>query len=863
MQTVPSGHSLSTRSGAGTSAAGDRDGAQTAAPAKVVEEDKYAATVTAITAARMVVNFHPDLDDTIKEARHLDSMGFPVPETAENVMSQSKKYRRLRDQLSAMVTRYHSLLDSLSPIEKTIMCDEVVALRKVLEPGLTTLTWNSLAVDEFLEVCNRALSEFAALLTQVQKNTSLAAATVRAIATADIIVPPEPRIDEKGNVELLDPVEWVEAVENKMNEVIKDLVDAYRGISPLLIKVEGLVSDEGTGRSPKFMSFYLCWEKRCFAALTRMLLLALTKLQKLFWTLPNGTPLPSSFYTQEDAPQRPLPLFVISASLAAPEVVHSPTGPDLQQLFGRLVRGVVNTTSQFIRYQRGTCIECVPYAVSEPGNRGGRREDIKTHGFNIEIAANPHVMKRVGMLSVTIGQMIQGISRYLDHWRRYRPLWKSNRASSLEKYSQRLRTCEAFDFHLNMYSRIAQDVEAHPVVQDVRFVRIDCKALAAAVHSEARSWIATLGCVLNDSVVPSLLAVNTKFETTASNLAKRPSTLEDFKFVLLVIDRVSSESMDHEHTLTGILERYRTLRMYDIEVAPEEKVLVSTLYAKFAALRTEARRVDGSLVAVKKQFTASTRDQSAVYKAKTEELMQRFMTDGPGSSGIDMDRGVELVEQFRNELAEAKEERDQLVTAEKLFDIPVSSFPALTALERDVKGLEKVYTLYADQKAKIVEWSRTLWSEISMDRLQRGIDELSVRLKRLAKLKHLAPYRVVEERIGSFRDSIPLFSDLKNEALRPRHWKQLMDATGTSFDFNAQTTTLESLFAMNLDQHADVIADITSAAMKEVSIERGIAKIADVWSHVRFEVQRFKKGRMIEALCLRGLMILSCSWMIT
>lgn len=53
-----------------------------------------------------------------------------------------------------------------------------------------------------------------------------------------------------------------------------------------------------------------------------------------------------------------------------------------------------------------------------------------------------------------------------------------------------------------------------------------------------------------------------------------------------------------------------------------------------------------------------------------------------------------------------------------------------------------------------------------------------------------------------------------------RHWKELMERTGTSFDMNPNSFTLENMFAMELHKYSDVIGDIVTSAIKELSIEK-------------------------------------------
>lgn len=49
-----------------------------------------------------------------------------------------------------------------------------------------------------------------------------------------------------------------------------------------------------------------------------------------------------------------------------------------------------------------------------------------------------------------------------------------------------------------------------------------------------------------------------------------------------------------------------------------------------------------------------------------------------------------------------------------------------------------------------------------------------------------------------------------------------MEKTGTSFEMNPGTFTLNNMFAMELHKHVNVISDIVTSAVKELSIEKVI-----------------------------------------
>lgn len=53
-----------------------------------------------------------------------------------------------------------------------------------------------------------------------------------------------------------------------------------------------------------------------------------------------------------------------------------------------------------------------------------------------------------------------------------------------------------------------------------------------------------------------------------------------------------------------------------------------------------------------------------------------------------------------------------------------------------------------------------------------------------------------------------------------RHWKELMEMTGTNFEVNTESFTLENMFAMELHKHSAVIEEIVTCAVKELGIEK-------------------------------------------
>jgi dynein heavy chain len=66
---------------------------------------------------KYMVDFDSQLAEIITETKHMEQLGFSVPELARNVALQEEKYIKYVDGLKHMLNRYHNVLASLDHAE--------------------------------------------------------------------------------------------------------------------------------------------------------------------------------------------------------------------------------------------------------------------------------------------------------------------------------------------------------------------------------------------------------------------------------------------------------------------------------------------------------------------------------------------------------------------------------------------------------------------------------------------------------------------------------------------------------------------------------------------------------------------------
>lgn len=293
-------------------------------------------------------------------------------------------------------------------------------------------------------------------------------------------------------------------------------------------------------------------------------------------------------------------------------------------------------------------------------------------------------------------------------------------------------------------------------------------------------------------------------------------------------------------------ESFRTRLLYAQADQVEERQAqyqdACQIRQRWQALSDEADSVDLNLEDIKAEFSETTKKQVSDFSKVAAEFLDKLKTRGPGLPSVGLDQGLQLLHDFQVELEQLVAEREELVLAEKLFGMHITSYPEVAQVESELKKLAEVYAIYHEYIDAVKGFSSILWSELDVSKLVSGTEEIYTKLKKLKHLKHLPVFELADRTIEGFLNSLPLMADLKSDALRKRHWDQLMRVTGQQFDMDPKTFTLANMFAMQLHNFREEISGITSAAVKELTIEQELQKVAAVWREQKFDLFKYTKG---------------------
>lgn len=186
-----------------------------------------------------------------------------------------------------------------------------------------------------------------------------------------------------------------------------------------------------------------------------------------------------------------------------------------------------------------------------------------------------------------------------------------------------------------------------------------------------------------------------------------------------------------------------------------------------------------TLEATKGRFAEMTQVQISNFLEVLSEFIKRYEEEGPGTVEEDMDEGMDLMEVYEDELVRLDKKRLELQAAELLFDHPLTDYSDFLKVKQDFGYLQIIYKQYDDQKKARDMWGKTLWANLNAQALVDGIETFMKEFRKLPRVIRQHPMGVMLDlKMKQFKSVVPLMVSLKNEAMRERHWKQLMEKTG-------------------------------------------------------------------------------------
>jgi dynein heavy chain 1, cytosolic len=166
--------------------------------------------------------------------------------------------------------------------------------------------------------------------------------------------------------------------------------------------------------------------------------------------------------------------------------------------------------------------------------------------------------------------------------------------------------------------------------------------------------------------------------------------------------------------------------------------------------------------------------EDRIVENKINDILQEWEQTRPVQGSMRADTAMNTLNVFEGKLQRVQEEYDLVCRAKEALDLELSRHTRLEPVFEELRDLKAVWTALSGIWSQIAELKEIPWASVQPRRLRQMLDALLASTKEMpTRMRQYAAFEYVQDVLRALLKSNTIVSELKSEALKERHWKQL------------------------------------------------------------------------------------------
>ncbi|KAM4844901.1 dynein axonemal heavy chain 2 isoform 2-T2 [Thomomys bottae] len=756
------------------------------------------------------VNFDKTLLCLFREIDYWERLLFETPHYVVNVAERAEDLRILRENLLLVARDYNRIIAMLSTDEQALFKERIRFLDKKIHPGLKKLHWALKGASAyFITECRVHASKVQTIVNEFKASTLTIGWRAQEMSETLLVQITGKRVYRD--------LEFEEAQKEHRAAVQQKLMKLHEDVVNIITNSYEVFKNDGHEIQQQWMLYMVRLDRMMEEALRLNIKWSLLELSKAI----NG-----------DGKTTPNPLFRVLVILQ-----NDPQGGAAQVEFSPSLQTLANVVND-IGNQLFNSISVFRHLPDILMKRKLHREPI-----HVTVERDEDIKKIQAQISAGMANNATLLQNYLKTWDMYREIWEINKDSFIRRYQRLNPPVSSFDADIARYTEVANNVQKEETVLNIQFVLLDCSNLKFSLVQHCNEWQNKFTTLLKEMAARHLMELHNYLKENAEKISHPPQTLEELGVSLQLMETLQHDLPNLETQIPPIHEQFTILEKYEVSVSENVLEMLDSLNGEWITFQQTLSDSEQMLKKHKEKFKTSLIHSADDFKKKAHNLLEDFDQKGPFTSSVGASAALEQIAQVRAMLNSMREEENNLRSNLGIFKIEQPASKDLQNLEKELDALQQVWEITRDWEESWNQWKTGRFLTLQTEAMETMAHGLFRRLTRLAKEYKDRNWEIIEttrSKIEQFKRTMPLISDLRNPALRDRHWDQVRDEIQRDFDQESERFTLEQIVELGMDQHVEKIGEISASATKELAIELGLQNIAKTWEVTQLDIVPYK-----------------------
>ncbi|KAH8028134.1 hypothetical protein HPB51_013181 [Rhipicephalus microplus] len=277
---------------------------------------------------------------------------------------------------------------------------------------------------------------------------------------------------------------------------------------------------------------------------------------------------------------------------------------------------------------------------------------------------------------------------------------------------------------------------------------------------------------------------------------------------------------------------------------------VDNVEGEWSAFTEMMRRKDTAISSQVASLQMKVVAEDRAVEARTADFLADWEKSKPVQGSLKPSEATSQLAIFESKFSRLKEDRENLVKAKEALELqePGVVSPGDERLHvalEELQDLKGVWSELAKIWDQIDQMKEQPWLSVQARKLRQQLDGLLNQLKELpARLRQYASYEYVKKVLMGYTKVNLLIVELKSDALKERHWKQLKRQLRVNWVLSELTLGL--VWDIDLQRNEAIVKDVILVAQGEMALEEFLKQVREAWQNYELDLVNYQnKCRLI------------------
>ncbi|XP_069917496.1 dynein axonemal heavy chain 9 isoform X2 [Oryctolagus cuniculus] len=395
-----------------------------------------------------------------------------------------------------------------------------------------------------------------------------------------------------------------------------------------------------------------------------------------------------------------------------------------------------------------------------------------------------------------------------------------------------------FKAQIDSYEKLYEEVcGLEPVKVIDGWMKIDVRPFKASLLNVIKRWSLTFKQHLVDHVTNSLADLEEFIKNSENGLLKKVEK-GDFQGLVEIMGHLvalKERQSSTDEMFEPLKQTIELLKTYEQELPGTVFNQLEELPEKWNNIKKMAITVRQQVAPLQANEVAILRQRCTAFDIEQQQFWERFHQEAPFR--FDSINPHQMLDARHMEIQEMESIMASISESAGLFEVNVPDYKQLRQCRKEVCQLKELWDTIGMVTSSIHAWQTTTWQDINVEAMDMECKRFARHIRNLDKeVRAWDAFTGLESTVLNTLTSLRAVAELQNPAIRERHWRQLMQATGVSFSMD-KDTTLAHLLQLQLHHFEDEVRDIVDKAVKEMGMEKTLQELQTTWAGMEFQYE--------------------------